>query len=96
MKPTLTQEATHLFDAIAGILLGCFLLLVVAQLVVWLVLFLAGDSIYQIYSGVFEIPRPEYDQFLLSSLTLLKILNVVLFLTPFIAIKLMLRGSRGA
>jgi hypothetical protein len=96
MKPTLTREAIHVFDAIAGILLRCFLFLVLAQLVVWLALLLAGDPIYRMYAAMIDIPRQEYDQLLLSSLILLKILNVVLFLTPFIAIKLMLRGSREA
>ena len=96
MKPVLTREAIAVFDAIAGILLRCFLFLVLAQLLVWVVLLLAGDSIYRMYSAMFEISRPEYDHVLLSSLILLKILNVVLFMTPFIAIKLMLRGSRGA
>lgn len=96
MKLALSREAIHVFDAIAGVLLRCFLFLVLAQLVVWLALWLAGDPIYRMYAAMFDIARPDYDQLLFSSLILLKVLNVVLFLTPFIAIKLMLRGSRGA
>ncbi|HSM18258.1 MAG TPA: hypothetical protein VK845_14830 [Gemmatimonadales bacterium] len=92
MKPALAKESIHLFDAIAGIVLRCFLFLVVAQLVVWAAFWLAGDPIYRLYAAMIDVPRPEYDQLVLSSMLLLKVLNVVLFLTPFIAIKLMLRG----
>jgi hypothetical protein len=92
MKPALTREAIGVFDAIAGILLRCFLFLVVAQLVVWVAFWLAGDPIYRLYAAMIDIPRAEYDQLVLSSMLFLKVLNVVLFLTPFIAIKLMLRG----
>ncbi|NNG16646.1 MAG: hypothetical protein HKM89_09205 [Gemmatimonadales bacterium] len=90
MKPNLTREAIHVFDAIAGILLRCFLFLVLAQLLVWAALVLAGDPVYRMYAAMIDIPRHEYNQLLLSSLMLLKVLNVVLFLTPFIAVKLAL------
>ena len=86
MGAALTEETRRVLDAIAGVLLRCFLLLV------WVVLYLAGNPIYGMYSSLFDIPRKEYDLFLLYSLTFMKVLNVVFFMVPFAAIKLMLRG----
>jgi len=94
VKQPLSEEAVQILEAIAGTLLRCFLFLVVAQLFVWVVFFLAGDAIYQFHAMLFDIPRPAYDLFILSSLTFMKILNVVFFLVPFVALKLMLRGER--
>ena len=93
MKAALTGEARGVLDAVAGVLLRCFFLLLAAQLFVWAVLFLAGDPIYGMYAFLFDISRKEYDLFMLYSLTALKVLNVVFFMVPFVAIKLMLRGG---
>ena len=50
MSGSLSEETTQLFDAIAGILLRCFLFTVGASLFVWVVVFLGGDTLYQIYT----------------------------------------------
>jgi hypothetical protein len=92
MKQTLSEEALQIFDAIAGILLRCFIFMLIAQVFVWLVLFLAEDPLYQIYTKMFDLSKKEHDLFILYSLTFMKVLNVVFFLMPFLAIKLMLRG----
>jgi hypothetical protein len=91
MKQALPEEALQIFDAIAEILLSCFIFLVIAQVFAWLVLFLAEDTLYLFYSKMFDLSKKEYDHFILYSLTFVKALNVVLFLMPFLAIKLMLR-----
>jgi hypothetical protein len=92
MKQALPEETLRIFDTIAGILLRCFVFIVVAQVFVWLVIFLAEDALYQIYDKIFGLSKKEYDLFILYSLTFMKILNIVFFLMPFLAIKLMLRG----
>ena len=91
MKQALSEEAFQILDTIAAILLRCFIFMVTAQVFVWLVLFLAEDTLYQIYSKMFDLSKKEYDLFILYSLTFMKVLNVVFFLMPFLAIKLMLR-----
>lgn len=91
MKQALSEEALQIFETIAGILLRCFIIMVIAQVFVWLVLFLAEDTLYKIHSKMFDLSKKEYGQFILYSLTFMKILNVTLFLMPFLAIKLMLR-----
>ena len=92
MKQALPEEALKTFDVIAGILLRCFIFLVIAQVFACLVIFLAEDTIYQIYAGIFDLSKKEYDLFILYSLAFMKILNVAFFLVPFLAIKLTLRG----
>ena len=88
MSGSLSEETTQLFDAIAGILLRCFLFTVGASLFVWVVVLLMGDTLYQIYTTILiDMSRQDYDQFTLYTLTLIKVLNVLFFLIPFLAIK---------
>jgi hypothetical protein len=93
MGQALSEDAEKMFDAIAGILLRCFIFTVLAMLFVWLVVFLMGDMLYQIYSFLFDLSRKEFDRFILYSLTFVKALYVVFFLIPFVAIKHFLRGK---
>ena len=93
MKQELPEEALRIFDAIAGILLRCFIFMVIAQIFAWLVIFLAEDTLYPIYRRMFDLSKKEYDLFILYSLTFTKSLNVMFFLMPFLAIKLMLRSK---
>lgn len=54
----------------------------------WVVVLLGGDTLYQIYTTILiDMSRQDYDQFILYSLTLVKVLNVLFFLIPFLAIK---------
>jgi len=94
MAHTLSRETIQTLDAIAGILLRCFILTAVASIFVWAVYFAIGDSLHRIYTLFIDISRKEFDLFLLYSLTFIKSLNIVFFLIPFVAIKLFLRGKR--
>ncbi len=93
MSHALSEEAIKILNAIAGILLRCFIFTVVALLFVWIMVLIMGDSFYAIHSMFFDIPRKNYDQFLLYSLTFMKVVNVLFFLFPFLAIKHFLRGK---
>ena len=95
MEQPLSKETIQIFDAIAGILLRCFIFTVIALLFVWIVFLAMGDFIHQIYTNWFDISRREFDLFLLYSLTFIKALYVVFFLIPFLAIKHFLRGQKG-
>ena len=96
MSQQLSKEAVKIFNAIAEILLRCFIITVLALLFVWLLVFFAGDFFYQIQTIFVDISRREFDLFLLYSLTFMKVLNVVFFLFPFVAIKLFLRGQHDS
>jgi hypothetical protein len=93
MGHALSEEVMQILNAISGILLRCFIITVVALLFVWTTIMIMGDSFYYIYSIFFDIPRKNYDQLLLYSLTFMKVLNVLFFLFPFLAIKHFLRDK---
>jgi hypothetical protein len=93
MSHALSEEVIQILNAIAGILLRCFIITVVASLFVWTMVLIIGDSFYSIHSSFFDISRKNYDQFLLYSLMLIKVLNILFFLFPFLAIKHFLRDK---
>jgi len=94
MSNALSENTITTLDAVAGILLRCFVITVGAMLFVWFVVFLLGDVIYSIYSQLMEISRKEFDLFFLYTMTFLKALNVLFFGIPFVAIKWYLRGKQ--
>lgn len=94
MSPQLSQDAIAVIDSIAAILLRCFILTVLALLFVWVLIVFQGDFFYQVQTLFVDVSRPDFDLFILYSLTLMKILNIVFFLFPFVAIKIFLRGQK--
>jgi len=94
MSTSLSEDTITTLDAIANILIRCFIMTVGAMLFVWFVVFLLGDVIYSIYSQLMEISSKEFDLFFLYTMTFLKALNILFFGIPFVAIKWFLRGKR--
>ncbi|MHC4512996.1 MAG: DUF6868 family protein [Planctomycetota bacterium] len=82
------KDVVQVLDAVAAVLLRCFIITVVALLFVWVVACTMGDWIHALHTNWFEITRAQYDLFILYSLTFMKTLNVVFFLFPCVAIKL--------
>jgi hypothetical protein len=96
MKATLSEDTIAIFDAIASILLRCFVLAVGAMLFIWAVWLVLGDVVYSIHSQLYEIGRKEFDLYFVYTLTGLKAMNVLFFGVPFVAIKWFLQGKRRA
>ena len=94
MSNALSEGSVATLDAIANILLRCFIITVGAMLFTWLVVFMLGDVIYSIYSQLMEITRKEFDLFFLYTMTFLKALNILFFGIPFVAIKWYLKGKQ--
>ena len=94
MSIALSEGSVATLDAIANILLRCFIITVGAMLFTWLVVFMLGDVIYSIYSQLMEITRKEFDLFFLYTMTFLKALNILFFGIPFVAIKWYLKGKQ--
>ena len=94
MSKTPPEDIIATLDAIADILLRCFIITVGAMLFVWFVVFMLGDVIYSIYCQLMEISKKEFDLFFLYTMTFLKALNILFFGIPFVAIKWYLRGKR--
>jgi hypothetical protein len=87
MSQMLPTERLKLFDDVAAILIRCFIFNLIALLFVWSAVLLIGDTLYLIHSYLADLTRKEFDLFMLYSLTFIKLLNVVFFLIPFVAIK---------
>jgi len=87
MNNSQTDIQKHL-DVIAGILIRCFIGGMVL-LAVWFVWFsFAGDWIYQVHSRWFQIPRQTFDAIHYAGMAVTKIVIILFFLLPRIAIKL--------
>jgi len=93
MKNSQTDIQKHL-DVIAGILIRCFFGGMVLLLIWFSGYAAAGDWIYQVHSQWFHIPRPSFDAIHYAGMAVTKIAIIVLFLLPWIAIKLM-SGKKG-
>ena len=95
MNQQLSKEAIEIFDAIAAILLKCFIVAFLALLFVWIVIAFKGDYVYQIQTHFLNVSHQDFDLFVLYALTFMKVLNVVFFLFPYIAIALFLRSQKN-
>lgn len=95
MSQQLSKEAIAIFNAIAAILLRCFIVTFLALLFVWILIVFQGDYFYQIQTLFVNVSHQDFDLFVLYSLTSMKVLNVVLFLFPFVALKHFLHGQKN-
>ena len=81
-------------EALASILGGSFLISY-AVLLLWFLFFLfAPDCLYVLNTKWFAISRSEFDLINYGGMAFLKIINLVFFLCPFLAIKLFLWKKR--
>ncbi len=88
------DEQNNLLDTVAGILLRCFVLSI-CLLLFWFVFYLlAADWAYSIHSKWFEIDRHNFDLMNYYGMGILKIAAFLLFLFPFVSIKLILRKKK--
>jgi len=94
MSASLPEDTLNTFDAIASILLRCFIITVGAMVFTWVVWLALGDVVYSIHNQMYEITRREFDLYFLYTMTFLKALNILFFGIPFVAIKMYLRGKR--
>lgn len=84
------DEQNNLLDAVAGVLIRCFVLSICLVLL-WFVLYLlAADWAYSIHSRWFEISRYDFDVMCYYGMGITKIASFLFFLLPFISIKLIL------
>jgi hypothetical protein len=81
-------------EALASILGGSFLISY-AILLLWFLIFLfAPDCLYGLNTKWFGISRSDFDLINYGGMVFLKIINLVIFLSPYLAIKLLLRKKR--
>jgi hypothetical protein len=95
MSKTLSENTIATLDAVAAILIRCFIITVGAMFFTWLVWLVMGGFVHAIYTHRLSITREDFDIFFLYVMTFLKGANLLFFLFPFIAIKWYLRGQRS-
>jgi len=84
----------EVLSAVAKILLWCFVLGTLI-LLLWFGLFLAaGDFAYQVHSSMFDLSKHEFHMIWYCGMGLLKFWVFMLFLVPWIGVRLTLRGMR--
>lgn len=94
MSDALSDETVKTLDAIAGILIRCFLITVGAMIFTWFVWLVLGDVVHSIHGQMLDITRKEFDLFFLYTMTFMKGMNVLFFFFPFFAIKWYLWDKR--
>ena len=91
-----STSVNELLDALAKVLLGCFVLGAVL-LSFWFGLFLvAGDCIHAIHGEWFSMTPHEFDLICYCGMGLVKLYLFLFFLFPYIAIRCVLRKRRVA
>lgn len=86
------SDTDRLLDAIGRVLIRS-LLIAWGVLLVWFVVFLmAGDWIHSLHGQWFEMTRREMDLIFYAGMGLFKLGALLLFLIPWIAIRLVRRG----
>jgi len=89
------QEQDLFWERAAGILIRCFLM-TMALLLVWFVLFaLAGGFVYDLHSCWFDLDWHTLSWFFYIGMASVKIIAIVFFLFPYIAIRLVLRKNKA-
>jgi hypothetical protein len=79
------------FDTLARVLLRCWIFGFLF-LFFWFGVFLAGaDFIYRVHGGIFGLSKHEMDLIFYCGMGLLKLVVIVLFFCPWVAIRLVLR-----
>jgi TRAP-type C4-dicarboxylate transport system permease small subunit len=85
------DEHDNLLDRVARVFLWCFLL-TFALLLFWFGFYvLAGDWAYRLHAGWFELSRRDFALVNYWGMAFTKFCAIIMFLIPFISIKLVLR-----
>lgn len=88
------SDVYRVLDVAARALMYCFVggvLLILA----WFLLYVAlGDWIHSMHSVWFPMSREQFTLILYGGMALVKVLNFMLFLIPWIALRIALRHSR--
>lgn len=88
-------RTTDFFDTLARVLLRCgvfsYLLLLLS---VGVILF-AGDPIYRLNGSLFGLSKHELELIIYECIVLMKVIVLLFFLIPWLAIRLVLRKAKA-
>ena len=89
-----STPTNEFFVTLSKVLFGCWIFGFVF-VSFWFVLYiLAGDFIYRLHGKWFELSRHEMDVIFYCGMGLVKLLVIVFFFIPWLAIRLVLRNQK--
>ncbi len=90
-----SRQSTEFFSILAKVLLWCWTFGFVL-LFIWLgVILLAGDVVHRLHGGMFGLSKHELDLIFYCGMGLLKLLVLVFFFIPWLAIRIVIRNERA-
>jgi hypothetical protein len=85
-------KTTDFFDTLAKVLLRCGVLGYVLLLLSVGVILIAGDPIYRLNGSLFGLSRHELELIIYECIVLMKVIVLLFFWIPWLAIRLVLRN----
>ena len=89
-----SKETAEFFDMLAGVLLRCWICGFVLLYISIGVILLAGNFAYRLPGELFGLSKHDLDLILYCSIVVIKLLVLVLFFIPWLAVRLVLRGRK--
>ena len=93
---TLDSRTAEFFDTLAKVLLRAWVCGFLLMFVWMAAFFLAGDMIYRVHGDMFGLSKHELDLIFYCGLGLTKLVILLFFFFPWLAIRLVLRGTRAS
>ena len=90
-----SKQTTEFFDVLAKVLLRCWIFGFVVIYAWFGLVVLAKAPFYGLLGGLFGLSNHELDLTNYCGIALLKLLVIVFFLLPWLAIRLVLRGRKA-
>jgi hypothetical protein len=87
-------RTTDLFDTLAKVLLHCGVFGYLLLLLTFGFYMLAGEALYRL-NGMFGLSKHELDLIIYGCIVLIKLVVLLFFLIPWLAIRLVLRKARA-
>ncbi len=89
-----SNSANEMLEVIGQVLIKCFIMGVLVLLYWWGALALMGDFVYSVHTKIAPMTRQQFDVIHYAGMLMTKATIFVLFLFPYIAIRLVIR-KRG-
>jgi len=86
-----TKNVNEVLEVVGKVLIRCFAMVLLVLLFWWAVLVLAGDLTYSVHSKFIPISRAQFNMIHYAGIALMKTVAFVVFLAPYIAIRLVIR-----
>ena len=85
------MQTTDLLEAIAKILLRCWILGFIVLLFWWGAITLAGDLVLGVHGDMFDLTRPQLNVIHYCGVLLTKLVVVLFFFIPWLSIRMVLK-----